>query len=105
MASNRYNTQRYNQSHYNLDGTGIYKAVTDTLTNTDSLIKSVTKPLADSVTSSDSLVKNSTKPLVEPITLSDTLTKQITQKLLSERIHTNDWVSSRETPPNPDFGA
>jgi hypothetical protein len=101
----RYNRQRYHTNHYNLDGEGLFQSASETVTSSETLVVSITKPLSESLTSSDALVKDSSKPLVDSIVSADSVTRQVTQKLLTENVRTNDWLSADETPKNPDFGA
>lgn len=95
MASHKYNTKNYNESHYNNDSTSYVLLFTETIATLDVLSKSISVALVESVSSSDVRTDVFDRRFVESILHLDTLTKQITNKLLSDRIRLNDWLEMK----------
>lgn len=72
-------------------GTAYTKTLTETVTNTDSVLKTATKLLTQTITNTDTLIKTATRTLAEAITNSATFLAQIVHaSTLSDTITNTD---------------
>lgn len=79
-------------------GTAWTKTLTDTVTVSDTLLKTATRTLSEAVTVTATLLKVATRTLTEVITNSDTLIRTVSRALL-EAFTTSDVFSGLRTKP------
>lgn len=101
----QYNQVEYNTHAYNFNTNWFSKLLLETVTATDGLItKLLTKLLSDSLTPSDSTaVKDMSKTLQETQFMVDIVTKSISEKLLTETLQIQHWLTTKKNQDKSDF--
>lgn len=104
MAFHQYNTDEYNTAQYNADARFWTKAFSDSIASSDVDVMSMAQALAETLTLSVVDTMSMTRLFVESLVLIDSLAKSIPNKVFTEQIRLQDWLSIKKSPAQNIWG-
>lgn len=94
-----YNVHNYNEQRYNINGVYYLSSLTETVTGVDGTqLASLLKALSDSFSETDSIVFMVEQPLIDFAFLDDSIQIQFTNKALADTLRLADWLSIERNP-------
>lgn len=95
----RYNTRNYNDQRYDIDGVFYATSLVETITEVDGTqLADLLKALSDSLTETDTIVFSNTLGLDDFIFMDEAIQIQFANKALSDTVRLADWLSIERAP-------